>query len=375
MILHDASGSSIATSYSPQDPYSLRDLSLIGQQPQITAQNVWDSEDIPAGQKFEDFCAFIGRQDFEFRHPTMRHADVARVIAGHFKQYFHLKPPVLPKLEALLQELGIDLEIQWNAPKEFCGSFSASAATGWRIDIQRKGLADSRTILHELFEILFIRFCHRVPWWKEQMAARGLRIPHNVADDFAYEIIMPRDEFRDQAMSTCLDIWTLSRRFSTTPGICLMGLQRYVNLKCSYYIALLCYPKEITKSLFPEPRQVMVQRRTLKAPGFTDKEKTARDDFPHADHRVPLDDVLKQVFAGSDSEFQSTKMFLGKERLRFVDWVARPSPDRRVVCAVAVPHGFMHVLTGEGVPANEGFPPHPHFWENTGIARPRYVVP
>ena len=164
----------------------------------------------PCSRELETLVGQIGRELVPGGDYECSQEEIARRVCGAFK----LKPPILEaKIIVFLETAGI---YQKNAPAAKDTTFVYNQIMS-RWEIHTRTCAPhqwSREVWHDFWEILFWRFYHRIPWWREWAAGQKYYKPHDSADRFAFLLLLSSKSVPAQARKRCYDVYEVAKYYS-----------------------------------------------------------------------------------------------------------------------------------------------------------------
>ncbi len=87
----------------------------------------------------------------------------------------------------------------------------------------------SREVWHEVWEILFWRCYHRIPWWKDWAKRNGYDNPHDKADEFAYLMLLSSQSVPAQAKKRYYDVYEVANYYTVPTNLAFRALQSYTR--------------------------------------------------------------------------------------------------------------------------------------------------
>jgi hypothetical protein len=334
----------------------------------LTAQvgTVKPAIDRPLSQRTEDWITDIC---WRLQKIPDRPRTTLEDIANSLRKEFKLGIPLMPQLHKLLANLGVGLESREKADG-LDASFDYKSLKGqgrWEIYAPSDlGLRESSVIMHEVFEIVFWRCYHRIPWWAEWATEEGIIDPHKKADEFAFFCTLPATKFINKAKALDYDLWQLSGQCQANPFSCFNAISRFAFFPFPFFHILMSVGAQAdqAKLMFDEdtvPTKVL-RRRYKKPPADDcgiDWENLSRVEFqqweavgafqnlPSKNNCFELrnDDLIYQAKLQSQAFSATTDRTAGIILDAPVDVVVNPNPDQpSLVYLQVMPAGCAKLL-------------------------------
>ena len=191
--------------------------------------------DAPCSRQLEALVGEIGRELRPGGDYECSQEEIARRVCGAFK----LKPPILEaKILIFLETAGIH---QKNAPSAKDTTFVYNRLMSrWEIHTRPCAPHDwSREIWHDVWEILFWRCYHRIPWWREWAAGKKYDKPHDSADRFAYLLLLSPQSVPAQARKRYYDVYEVAKFYGVPTSLAFNALSSCRRLSHPLLMALL----------------------------------------------------------------------------------------------------------------------------------------
>ena len=191
--------------------------------------------DAPCSREMEALVGEIGRELRPGGDYECSQEEIARRVCGTFK----LKPPILEaKILIFLEMANI---YQKNAPAAKDTTFVYNRLMSrWEIHTRTCAPYDwSREIWHDVWEILFWRCYHRIPWWRAWAAGMKYYKPHDSADRFAYLLLLSPQSVPAQARKRCYDVYEVAKFYSVPTSLAFNALSSCRRLSHPLLMALL----------------------------------------------------------------------------------------------------------------------------------------
>lgn len=189
----------------------------------------------PCSRQMEALVSEIGRE----LRPGGDHECSQEEIARRVCSAFELKPPILEvKIITFLETAGI---YQQNAPavKDTTLVYNRIMSR-WEIHTRPCASHDwSREVWHEVWEILFWRCYHRIPWWQAWAAGKKYYKPHDSADRFAYLLLLSPQSVPAQARKRCYDVYEVAKFYGVPTSLAFNALSSCRRLSHPLLMALI----------------------------------------------------------------------------------------------------------------------------------------
>ncbi len=178
---------------------------------------------LPCKPPFEALVQKIG---WELRPASDRKCsqqEIARMLCSDF----NLKPPITgEKIRTFFEMAGIHHDV---APCSGETTFIPNRSMRrWEIYTRPCATFEwSREVWHEVWEILFWRCYHCIPWWKDWAARNGCYRPHAKADEFAYQVLLSPQSVSAQSRKRYYDLYEVANYYSVPTNLAFRALQSY----------------------------------------------------------------------------------------------------------------------------------------------------
>lgn len=317
---------------------------------------------VPVAEPLETFClqlSLFAGGDQRFITPER--------IGQAFRHRFHAPAPLpVSWVHERLSEFGIAWEGIPALPDGLKALTVCDETAGlYTIHIPYNAPEEAVTLLHELFEIIYGRFSHHFPRWATRwLEMQNVSQPHQLADKFAYAVVISRTEYQDAAKRTGCDLWELASRFGLRPSNALLALNNYVPTPCPVFISRLNFrnveqPVQTMMFFGIEGKQGVVWKRNLKSGSGKQRRtwhavETLGKCFPSQDEIIIADGFAYQALKEGRQTQATTREILGLTLPAPVYAVARPNGiARSQMFLYAVPVEYEDILKDDQIRLRE----------------------
>ena len=191
--------------------------------------------DEPCGEKLEKLVNEIGWQLKPGYGDECSQVEVVRRVC----RAFHLRPPITgEKIRTFLEESGIYHEVSGNAGDTTF--FYNRVMSRWEIHTRPCFTYEwSREVWHEVWEILFWRCFHTIPWWKGWAAQKGYDRPHDKADEFSFLLLLSSGSVPAQAKNRHYDVYGVADYYTVPTSMAFWALRRYTRFSHPLLMAVI----------------------------------------------------------------------------------------------------------------------------------------
>lgn len=316
-----------------------------------------EPDDFRAGNLLEDFC-----DNLMISHFTETQALRPEDIAQEFRTYFRVPSShvPIPFVRGLIEKFEISLK---GTP---CQSGIAAMWTynltesRYEITTPYNCSEEAVSLLHELFEIIYWRCYHRnrhrVTQWLRQL---NICQPHQVADIFAYALVLPRHEFQAKAEQSGINIYYLANHFGVRPATIHFAVNLQFSSTCPLFLIRLsfrnlsCQDQVAIRFDTTEKREsvpAVVWKQSLKR-GLGGKSRNAwramellGEKCPGKHELIDVDGIAYQAIHEGRSLMDTTDQIFGMKLPTKVFVVARPNSNKDQMYVQIVPIGYEKVL-------------------------------
>lgn len=193
------------------------------------------AENEPCSEKLEKFVKDIAWQLKSGHGDECSQEEIIRRVCNKF----NLKPPITGgKIRTFLEESGIYHEVSGNAGDTTF--FYNRLMSRWEIHTRPCATYEwSREVWHDVWEILFWRCFHVIPWWKEWAAQKGYLRPHDKADEFAFLLLLSSLSVPAQARKRLYDVYGVADYYTVPTSLAFRALQSYTRFSHPLLMAVL----------------------------------------------------------------------------------------------------------------------------------------
>lgn len=175
---------------------------------------------LPCAEPLENFVKKLGWMLNPKNEEKCNREEIARLLCREFK----LKPPITgDKIRTFLEVTGIYHEV---APCNKETTFISNRLMArWEIHTRPCATYEwSREVWHEVWEILFWRCFHLIPWWKGFAQKNGWHRPHDGADDFAYQVLLSSASVSAMARNRGYDLYDIANHYTVPTNFAFRAL-------------------------------------------------------------------------------------------------------------------------------------------------------
>lgn len=339
----------------------MRPRSRTSQKPQAEHHNR-ENVDKRAGSQLESFIDALNLKYQERYRDSLGLVSVA----GLFREHFRVPVPLsIDYLYRLLSQLEIDVCVHDVREKLYAVWSYLPDDKMYVINVYTDPSVSRdpdiiRDVLHELYEIIYLRCKHRVGWWQVWCDHSGNTNADMGADCFAELITAPPNEFRKFAETCGFDPQALTNHFNIRPQDALLFLRLYVLLPCPMLLLRLNFKKvpqvQLILDLEDTPsRMAQVWHKTLKkqksgtlnsgASSCYTLMSSLRDKLPSKNAELCVTGELYEAIAQDRPVVLETSEVLGVRLASPVLMVARPNtPYHTQLFIQIVPAKYANVI-------------------------------